>query len=285
MEEDLDSLWDWGDAAASERRFLEEAGRSQGDAKLEALTQAARAQGLQRRFEEAHARLDGIEKSLGAAGDRVRVRYLLERGRVFNSSGNRERAREIFLEAQSAAKEAGEAVLEIDALHMMGIVEPVERQLDWTMQAIELARITDHPRAKRWLPSLANNAGWSLHDSGRPREALELFREALAMRQELGQERERLIAKWCVARCLRSLGNCEDALQMQRELLAEHERAGTEDGYVYEELAECLLELGRPDESRPHFRQAFKALSADTWLAENEPERLARLDRLAGEGL
>jgi hypothetical protein len=69
---------------------------------------------------------------------------------------------------------------------------------------------------------------------------------------------------------------------MQRSLLAEHESVGSSDGYVYEEIAECLLALGRKDESRPFFAKAFEALSADPWLPEREPERLERLRREGG---
>ena len=47
-----------------------------------------------------------------------------------------------------------------------------------------------------------------------------------------------------------------------------------------EELGECLLGLGRAADARPHFTLAYARLSQDPWLAEREPERLARLQRL-----
>ena len=64
--------------------------------RFELLTQIARSQGLQRRFDDAHATLDWVEMVLNglpeteaegeAAAVTPRIRHLLERGRVFNSS-------------------------------------------------------------------------------------------------------------------------------------------------------------------------------------------------------
>jgi Flp pilus assembly protein TadD len=68
-------------------------------------------------------------------------------------------------------------------------------------------------------------------------------------------------------------------LALQRSLLA----TIREDGYVSEELGELLLALGRGDEARPHFRRAADLLSQDAWLAEREPERLARLRQLGAD--
>ena len=67
---------------------------------------------------------------------------------------------------------------------------------------------------------------------------------------------------------------------MQRSLLEEHKAAETKDGYVYEELAECLLILGQADEARPYFNLAYHELSKDTWLKDKEKDRLERLRRL-----
>jgi hypothetical protein len=63
-------------------------------------------------------------------------------------------------------------------------------------------------------------------------------------------------------------------------LLEEHERAGTSDGYVREEIGECLLALGREAEARPHFARAWSLLSRNPWLAASEPARLERLRTL-----
>jgi hypothetical protein len=54
------------------------------------------------------------------------------------------------------------------------------------------------------------------------------------------------------------------------------------DGYVQEELGECLLSLGREAEAKAHFAAAYGNLSRDEWLKRDEPDRLERLRRLGG---
>ncbi len=85
------------------------------------------------------------------------------------------------------------------------------------------------------------------------------------------------IAKWTVGRCLRSLNRYEEALSIQQALANEYAAADSEDGYVYEELGECLLALGREPEAKPYFAKAYQLLRSDIWLARDEPSRLARL--------
>lgn len=67
---------------------------------------------------------------------------------------------------------------------------------------------------------------------------------------------------------------------MQQALLAEFEASGEKDGYMYEELGECLLALGQPEQARPYFARAHEELSQDTWLVEKEPARMLRLQTL-----
>jgi hypothetical protein len=55
---------------------------------------------------------------------------------------------------------------------------------------------------------------------------------------------------------------------------------GETDGYVFEEIAECLLALGRDDEARPSFARAYELLSRDP--DEVDPVRLERLRALGG---
>ena len=88
----IDRLWDFDDPAASEGRFRERLATAEGDERLELLTQVARAQGLQRRFDDAHRTLDKVERAIGTAAPRVRVRLLLERGRAYRSGGSAQRA-------------------------------------------------------------------------------------------------------------------------------------------------------------------------------------------------
>src|SRR5262245_37303702 len=281
----FDQLWDYDDPAATERRFRELLPQMPAETPIhfELLTQIARAQGLQRNFDAAHRTLDMVEDALVGASERVHIRYLLERGRAFNSSKQPERARALFLAAWERACAAGEDFYAIDAAHMTAIVEPSEQSLAWNRRALELAERTPDLRAKKWLGSLCNNMGWTYHDAGEYDQALALFEQALAHREAQGQEREARIARWCVARALRSLGRADEALTMQQELLEASQRDGTTDGYGFEELAECLLALGRPAEARPYFARAYAELSRDLWLADSEPERLARLKGLGAE--
>lgn len=284
---ELDDLWDYGDPAASEARFrqrLSELGAEADPARIaETRTQLARSQGLQRHFEEAHATLDLVEARLAEMPARVQVRYALERGRVFNSSGQPERGVPLFESAWEQARAAGEDGLAVDAAHMLGIAEPGERGMAWNLKALEMARASSQPDANRWQGPLYNNIGWSYFDAGQYEDALGMFEQALAWQRANGPEKEIRIARWCIARDLRALGRVEEALAMQQALFAEYQHSLAEDGYVSEELGECLLALGRPAEARPHFQRAHALLSQDIWLTANEPDRLARLQQLGTE--
>jgi hypothetical protein len=87
------------------------------------------------------------------------------------------------------------------------------------------------------------------------------------------------IARWSVARCLRTLGRRDEALAIQRALEAEHLRAGTEDGYVFEELAELLWLRGDQTAARGYYARAADTLGDDAGIA---PERRARWRSRAG---
>jgi tetratricopeptide (TPR) repeat protein len=279
----LDALWDFGDPAASEERFRAALDRNRatgGELECEILTQLARAQGLLRRFDDARRTLEQAAATADLDRPRDRIRLQLEVGRVDNSSRSGDRGRASFVDAWETARTAGEDGLAVDAAHMLGIVEGPELARTWNERAMELARSSDDPTARRWVASLANNMGWAAHDGGSYEEALALFELALDERRARGEATPLRIARWSVARCLRSLGRVEEALAIQRELLTELESAAVQDGYVPEEIAECLLALGRPDEARPFFARAHAELSADAWFAEAEPDRLARLESL-----
>ena len=115
---------------------------------------------------------------------------------------------------------------------------------------------------------------------GEYESALEMFEKAEAFQRSKGRARETRIAIWTVARCLRSLKRVEEALSMQMKLKDEFDFAGEIDGYVFEEIGECLLALNRAEEARSYFAKAYEELSQDSWLAEKEPERLTRLKEL-----
>ena len=282
----FDELWDFEDAAGTEARFrgilpvLEE--RGDASRALQLRTQIARTLGLQRRFEDAHALLDSVATQLDGAEPVVRVRYLVERGRVLNSSGRPEEAKAPFVEAWEAARACGEDGLAVDAAHMVAIVETPDEAVRWNGVALDLARTSPDPRAQRWKGSLLNNLAWTFFDQGDREQAHSLFQEALAFREQEGKQPELDVARWCVARSLRALGRVDEALAAQRALQADKEARGQpEDGFIPEEIGECLLALGRPDEARPYFARASALLSQDPWLVEKDAERLARLARMA----
>jgi tetratricopeptide (TPR) repeat protein len=128
---------------------------------------------------------------------------------------------------------------------MLGIVEPPDTAWTWNERAMELARTSPDAAARRWVGSLANNMGWARHEAGAYDEALELFTLALAEREEQDDPKRTRIARWCVARCLRSLGRIEESLAAQQALAAELEAIGETDEYVTDEIAECRRALGK----------------------------------------
>ena len=83
---DFDKRWDYSnpDSTEAEFRSMLPAARASGDADYLAqlLTQLARTQSLQRKFDEAHEILDEVEGMLSDELKVARVRYLLERGQT-----------------------------------------------------------------------------------------------------------------------------------------------------------------------------------------------------------
>jgi tetratricopeptide (TPR) repeat protein len=282
--ERIDQQWDFGDPGGSEARFrtLRSEIEANGDPHLLGilLTQIARAQGLQRRFAEAHGSLDGAEPLVGLETP-GRVRYLLERGRVHNSSGERRPALQLFLEAWELGQRVGEPYDTVDAAHMLAIVTPADERIGWHEQAIALAESSGDERTASWIGSLLNNLAWTLHDAGRYADALATFERARDWQSEHGTARDLRIAHWSVGRTLRSIGRYAEALEIQYANVDRAASIGDDDGYIDEEIGECLLALGRPDDARPHFARAWERLSRDPWIADQEPHRLARMKGLA----
>jgi tetratricopeptide (TPR) repeat protein len=284
-------LWDRADPEATGNRFRETLPGVEASADLDLLvqllTQIARTHSLQMQFPEAHQLLDRAEGLLTPELVVGRIRVLLERGRAFNSANEKEKSRPLFVEAWELASGAGEAYHAADAAHMMGIAgESASVQLDWNLKAMNVAEGSSNPHVRQWLGPLYNNIGWTYHDDGGYAKALDLFQKSLQWREEEAEPRKAVpirIARWCIARTLRSLGRLEEALARQLALLQEWQEAGGQDGYVVEELAECLLALGREQEARPYFAKAYEQLSQDGWLVANEAARLERLLDLGRE--
>jgi tetratricopeptide (TPR) repeat protein len=280
----LDDLWDFDDPAASGARFRAaiDVAEADGDrtAADEARTQLARSLGLREQFDEAHEILDQVDAD-HPADDRVRVRSHLERGRLLRSSGDAAASVMPFERAWELAGTIGEDGLAVDAAHMLALVDAPPGEATWHERALDLAHTSPDPAARRWRGSLWNNIGWARFQAGDLAGALAAFETALAARREQGRAKETRVAEWCVARCLRALGRPTEALAIQERLARETAAAGhLEDGYVAEEIGECLLAMGRDNEARPHFARAAALLGSDAWLAEHEPDRIARLRRL-----
>ena len=285
--ENFTTLWNFNEPAATEERFRELLPVAKEDMRfhIELLTQIARTYGLRGEFYHAHQLLDEAEILLNVYSPeesaRPRIRYLLERGRTWNSSGKPELSRPLFLDAWEIGKQRGEDRLAIDAAHMMGIIEPQEESIRWNLEALKFAEGSSDESARLWLGSLYNNLGVTYLEAEEYEKALEYYRRGLDWHTERQSPKGPLrIARWCVARAQRSCGQVEEALAEQRELERLADEDGEKSGYVYEEIAECLLALDRPEDASPYFRAAYEELSNDDYLVRNESERLERLRTL-----
>ncbi len=289
---ELHTLWNYNDPAGTAVRFeallpMVEASDNRAY-HAELLSQMARTHSLRRQFAEAQQLLDEAEALLTDTMILPRMCCLLERGRSFNSASAPERALPLFHEAFALGTAVSPQAdfYTIDAAHMVAIAEPdAAEQIKWNEKALALAEATPDVRAAGWRGSLYNNLGWTYHDMGDYKQALSLFEKALAWREANHPDQPETIriAKWCVGRTYRSLNRLNEALALQQALLAEYKDVGQTDGFVYEEIGECLLALNREEEARPYFAQAHEELSQVDWLVALEPERLQRLKQLGNE--
>ncbi len=281
----IDDLWNYGKPQETEKRFLALLEQRNNDNLayfLEVETQLARTQSLQRNFAKAHNILDAVESQMKDEMTVVRIRYLLERGRTYNSAKEKESAKKLFEDAFYLSEKNKQDFYAVDAAHMLGIVYTYPKNVAWNEKAKQVAEKSEDARARKWLGALYNNIGWTYHDNGDYLKALDNFKKAVVYREAQKNVKGRLIAKWCVGRCLRSLGRVEEALHIQKNIKEERENNDLEgDGYVYEELGELCLLLEKKEESKPYFAQAYKLLSQDIWMKANEVKRLERLQELS----
>jgi tetratricopeptide (TPR) repeat protein len=269
---DFDKLWDYGDPGATERKFGEllPAAERSGDRSYHAqlLSQIARTQGLQDRFDDALATLHAARAIARDDMTLARVRIALEHGRVLNSGGEPAAAMPKFAEAQRLAEQHGYARFAVDAVHMLAIAAPTPReQIDWNLRGIEM--VAKDPSQQRWLGPLYNNLGEAYAKAGEFVKALEAFRK-------LGNDEYALKDQ---SRMLRAMGNPAAAMAVIEPVVTKRKEP---DGWLSEEYAECLLALGRADEATPHFRTAYELLKSDKWVLRHEPAKLEKLRRLGG---
>ena len=283
--EDFDKLWKMSDPAGSEIKFREVLAISeQKDTNylLQLQTQIARTYSLRAMFSEAHYLLDTVEKHLDPSTELAQVRYHLERGRTFNSSGKKAEAKTQFENARTLAEKLNEDYYSIDAIHMLAIAAPPLEAIRLNEEGILLAERTENTRARNWLGPFYNNLGWAWFDAGNYENAMSLFLRSLQYRETQKSAYEIQIAKWCVARTLRAMGRIDDALKIQLGLFEESTVNGNPDGYIHEELGELFL-LKHDNLKYPfHFEKAYELLADDKLLQVREPARIERIKRLAG---
>lgn len=287
----FDKLWDYNNPAETEARFrslLSEYPESKDKgAYLQLLTQLARTYSLRRLFTEAHDLLNEVKEKLGINSGVEHIRYHLERGRTFNSSGKKDEAKAEFEIAKQLAVELKEDFYAIDAIHMLAIVAPPLESIELNKEGVLKAEQSTQERAKDWLGSLYNNLGWGYFDLGQYELALSIFLRALKWRQDMAARQGKettpavFIAKWTVARTLRALNRLDDAIKVQLGLMEEMVKGEAADGYVYEELGELYLLKGE-EIHKMYFQFAYNELSKDSWFSANETARLNRMKELAG---
>ncbi len=239
----FDDLWDYNDPAATESKFR---ALLTGDfePRGELMTQIARTLSLQKRFDEAHALLEEA-KPLCDGPSRAYVRWLLEKGRTFNSSGDKPSARALFTSAYEEALKLEEHGLAVDAAHMVAIAESGEGVMRWNLVALELAAASTQPAARRWRKSIYNNLGWTHFDLGQLDEALNCFIASEAAARDIEDAESARIARWCQARTLREQGRPRGALDLLEPMLEEIASTGKEDKFVGDEIEACKLALAR----------------------------------------
>jgi tetratricopeptide (TPR) repeat protein len=283
---DIDELWNYKDPRATELAIREVLTRARlsgnRDYHAQLLTQLARCQVLQRRYEDGLATLDEVALFLSDDTPTATVRYLLERGRAWNDTNQTEEAKSAFERAFHLAVEQRLDTLAIDAAHMLGVMRPFDEAAQWNRRAIELAERSSQSPAWRWIGTLFLNLGWNYQQLGEYGAAEQAFTQAMRAHDAAGNTERARVARLGVAKNLRLQGDAPAALVALERLLVEMQAAGEPDGYAQEEVAECLLVAGRDEEAKPFFANAFALLSRDTWFPPNEAHRLGRLKELSG---
>lgn len=207
-----------------------------------------------------------------------RIRLYLERGRLSNSMNMEDRGVSDFMTAWNEATMNGCDFYAVDAAHMLGIVSTGDESLDWNFKAMRYAEQSNDMKAKSWLGALYNNVGWTLYGLERYEEALQCFLNDEMWYRERNRHEEALIAHWSMAKMLRLLERPDEALRELYVIAEERKlRDLPNDGYLSEEIGECLLAKGRVDHSVPFFESAYEILSQDEWLMQNEKARMERL--------
>ena len=282
---DFIKLWNYNDPAATEKKFrdLIEPAKHSGDASyyLELLTQVARAQGLQDKFTDAHATLDEVQMQLRDDLKTARVRYLLERGRVFTSSNQPEKAKPLFLQAWELASAANETKYAADALHMVAIIEPLPAdKIKWNEKALQY--IEAHPEERRWLDAVYNNLGEACLLMKDYQSALACFQRVVELDKERGRE-PWIYSLKDISKCQRLLGRTNEAMAVIQPVYDDLKKKQESDGWISGELAECLLAQGKKADAKALFKEAYAAFQEDDYLIKHESEHVNLIKKQAEE--
>lgn len=243
---DVSTLWDFNKPEISEERFRSALSTVSGDDALILQTQIARTYGIRRDFSQAQQILSEIEPQIQGATIETKVRYYLELGRTYSSATHppesqtievRELARSAYMRAAELAQNGKLDSLAIDALHMMTFVDTApEEQVEWNRKALALMQSSSQEDARKWEGTLHNNTGYALHLLGHYEDALLEFKLALAAHERGGNPQAIRIAHWMIAWTLRTLGQLNEAIEIQLRLERECNEIGEPDPYVFEEL-------------------------------------------------
>lgn len=283
---EIDKLWDFSDPAATEQRFkdvmLKPEAKADSTYYGQLITQLTRTYSLRGMFKEGHDVLNELTEWPLQQYPIVEVRYFLERGRLYNSAGEKDKAIEQFRNAWDSSVANLLEYFAVDAAHMLAIASPLEEQIVWAHEAIKVAEVSEDTKTRNWLGPLYNNLGWTYADKEEYEKALELFQKGLEFREKHTTNQQGIrIAKWTVAHMYRKLQRYDEALDLQLKLEEEiHTNDLPADGYVFEELGELHLIKGDPEKATDYFAKAYNILSKDNWLVNNEADRIARLKEL-----
>jgi tetratricopeptide (TPR) repeat protein len=288
---DIDGFGEFDDLSLAEAKIRSRLERQDEslwqDADLEALTQLARIQGLQGLVVEAKTMLDRARPRVYPSEDgpatRLQIRYLLEQGRLLCLAMTPVKAQSYFNQALDFALKINATFFAIDAALMLSVSQPPKYKNEQLKNALQMAEQSSDPQAQLWLSHLYVMQGWHAFDFRRYEDALVSFEKALARPRQPGETLKVMVIHWCIARTLRALNRIDEALVMQRELLAQLSIAGQVNGHVFLEIAECLQVLKQPEEARGYFESAYTQLSTDGWYSDNKAADLSRMRHLYGK--
>lgn len=284
MNDRLRPLWDFDDLDVSETRLREQLDRETTDAgRAEVLTQLARIEGLQDRFDAGDKLVDEAV-ALAGNDNAARARIDLERGRLRRSGGDPDAARPLFSSAFDIAQDAGQTFIAADAAHMAALVAGGrDGFIEWTRRGIEIAEGDDG--ARHWLGPLYNNLGWEFYDAGDYPEALDAFQRQVTAREQNGDAHGVIeISRYAVGKALRALDRSAEAIPLLETAVAWAQREGAPDGWFHEELAEEYAALGRAADAAEQARAAMPLLERDDPDFATDEERATRLRALAERG-